>query len=159
MITWKKAVALMASVAALASMAACGSGDATSGSGDNGGKKKVGFVAVGPEGGYRTANENDIKKAFKDAGSDLVYTPTQNNDQQKRIQAFNKFVNDEVDAIVLSSTEDSGWDESLKKAAQAEIPVVTVDRHVQVRDAEAKKAVVAYIGPDHGWQGERPPNG
>lgn len=66
MITWKKAVALMASVAALASMAACGSGDATSGSGDNGGKKKVGFVAVGPEGGYR------IKKAFKDAGSDLV---------------------------------------------------------------------------------------
>ncbi|MCF8884073.1 substrate-binding domain-containing protein, partial [Erythrobacter sp. SN021] len=62
------------------------------------------------------------------------------NDQQKQIQAFNKFVNDEVDAIILSSTEDSGWDDSLKKAAEAEIPVFTVDRNVDVKDAEAKKA-------------------
>ena len=103
------------------------------------GKKTVGFVAVGPEGGFRTANEKDIQKAFEDAGFDLTYSPTQNNDQQKQIQAFNKFVNDEVDAIILSSTEDSGWDDSLKKAAEAEIPVFTVDRNVDVKDAEARR--------------------
>lgn len=111
---WKKAIALVASAAALVSVAACGPSNA-GGSSDSG-KKTVGFVAVGPEGGFRTANEKDIQKAFEDAGFDLTYSPTQNNDQQKQIQAFNKFVNDEVDAIILSSTEDSGWDDSLKKA-------------------------------------------
>ena len=135
---WKKAIALVASAAALVSVAACGPSNA-GGSSDSG-KKTVGFVAVGPEGGFRTANEKDIQQAFEDAGFDLTYSPTQNNDQQKQIQAFNKFVNDEVDAIILSSTEDSGWDDSLKKAAEAEIPVFTVDRNVDVKDAEAKKA-------------------
>ena len=149
---WKKAIALVASAAALVSVAACGSG---SGSSDNGGKKTVGFVAVGPEGGFRTANEDDIKAAFKDAGFELLYSPTQNNDQQKQIQAFNKFVNDEVDAIILSSTEDSGWDESLKKAAEAEIPVFTVDRNVDVKDSEAKKAIVSHIGPSNEWCGQQ----
>lgn len=150
---WKKAIALVASAAALVSVAACGSSNA-GGSSDSG-KKTVGFVAVGPEGGFRTANEKDIQKAFEDAGFDLTYSPTQNNDQQKQIQAFNKFVNDEVDAIILSSTEDSGWDDSLKKAAEAEIPVFTVDRNVDVKDAEAKKAIVAHIGPSNVWCGEQ----
>ena len=150
---WKKAVALVASAAALVSVAACGSAS-SSGSSDSG-KKTVGFVAVGPEGGFRTANENDIKSAFKAAGFDLIYSPTQNNDQQKQIQAFSKFVNDEVDAIILSSTEDSGWDDSLKKAAEAEIPVFTVDRNVDVKDAEAKKAIVSHIGPSNEWCGQQ----
>ena len=148
---WKKAIALVASAAV--SVAACGSSNA-GGSSDSG-KKTVGFVAVGPEGGFRTANEKDIQQAFEDAGFDLTYSPTQNNDQQKQIQAFNKFVNDEVDAIILSSTEDSGWDDSLKKAAEAEIPVFTVDRNVDVKDAEAKKAIVAHIGPSNVWCGEQ----
>ena len=132
---WKKAIALVASAAALVSVAACGPSNA-GGSSDSG-KKTV----VGPEGGFRTANEKDIQKAFEDAGFDLTYSPTQNNDQQKQIQAFNKFVNDEVDAIILSSTEDSGWDDSLKKAAEAEIPVF--------------KAIVAHIGPSNVWCGEQ----
>ena len=51
---WKKAIALVASAAALVSVAACGSSNA-GGSSDSG-KKTVGFVAVGPEGGFRTAN-------------------------------------------------------------------------------------------------------
>ena len=68
---WKKAIALVASAAALVSVAACGSSNA-GGSSDSG-KKTVGFVAVGPEGGFRTANEKDIQKAFEDAGFDLTY--------------------------------------------------------------------------------------
>ena len=151
---WKKAIAVCASAAALVSMAACGSSNAGSKS-DDGGKKTIGFVAVGPEGGFRTANENDLKKAFKDAGFNLVYSPTQNNDQQKQIQAFNKFVNDEVDAIVLSATNDSGWDDCLENAAEAEIPVFTVDRNIDIKSAEAKKAVVSHIGPSNVWAGEQ----
>lgn len=149
---WKKGIALVASAAAMMSLAACGGSGEASGDSD---KPTVGFVAVGPEGGFRTANENDLKQAFEDAGFNLIYSPTQNNDQQKQIQAFNKFVNDEVDAIVLSSTEDSGWDESLKKAAEAEIPVFTVDRNVEVTDEDAAKAIVSHIGPSNEWAGQQ----
>ena len=158
MMNWKKAIALVASAAALVSVAACGSsnaGDAGADGGSDGGKKTVGFVAVGPEGGFRTANEKDIQNAFKDAGFELTYSPTTGSDQSKQIQAFNKFVNDEVDAIILSSTEDSGWDDSLKKAAEAEIPVFTLDRNVDVTDAEAKKAIVSHIGPSNEWCGQQ----
>lgn len=150
---WKRAIALVASGAALLSFAACGNGGNAEGGDDS--KPTIGFVAVGPEGGFRTANENDLQDAFKKAGFDLIYSPTQNNDQQKQIQAFNKFVNDEVDAIVLSSTEDSGWDESLKKAKEAEIPVFTVDRDVDVTDPEAASAIVSHIGPSNEWAGEQ----
>lgn len=151
---WKKSLALITATAALVGMAACGSSNNNS-SGSKSGKKTVGFVAVGPEGGFRTANEEDVKKAFKSAGFDLIYSPTQNNDQQKQIQAFSKFVNDGVDAIVLSATEDSGWDDSLKKAAEAEIPVFTVDRDIDVKDAKAKNAVVSHIGPSNEWAGQQ----
>lgn len=156
---WKKALAIVASAATLVSFAACGSANAgDSGDGGDSGKKTIGFVAVGPEGGFRTANENDLKAAFEDAGFELTYSPTSNNDQQKQIQAFNKFINDEVDAIVLSATEDKGWDECLKKAKEAEIPVFTVDRNVSVEDEDAKSAIVSHIGPSNEWAGEQAAN-
>ncbi|MCH4158992.1 MAG: hypothetical protein LKF35_02580 [Bifidobacterium minimum] len=72
----KKGIAVIAAAAALISVSACGSSNSSS----NDGKKTIGFVAVGPEGGFRTANENDLKKAFKEEGFNLVYSPTQNND-------------------------------------------------------------------------------
>lgn len=148
---WKKTIAFAVAGASLVSLAACGNNSSSS----KGGKKTVGFVAVGPEGGFRTENENDIKKAFKKAGFNLIYSPTQNNDQQKQIQAFNKFVSDEVDAIILSATEDSGWDDCLEKAKKAEIPVFTLDRNVQAKSADAKAAIVSHIGPSNIWCGEQ----
>ena len=106
-----RAVTFVVAGATMLTMAACGNGGSSS---SKDGKKTIGFVAVGPEGGFRTANENDLKKAFKKEGFKLIYSPTQNNDQQKQIQAFNKFVTDGVDAIILSATEDSGWDQCLE---------------------------------------------
>ncbi|MFD0704415.1 ABC transporter substrate-binding protein [Alloscardovia venturai] len=147
----KKVITFTAAVATVFGLSACGS----SGGAKNSSEKTIGFVAVGPEGGFRTANENDLKAAFKKAGFKLIYSPTQNNDQQKQIQAFNKFVNDEVDAIILSATEDSGWDASLEKAAKAEIPVFTVDRNIDIKSDAAKKAIASHIGPSNEWAGEQ----
>ena len=128
-----------------------GSGSAAGSAAAEGGKK-VGFVAVGPEGGWRTANEDDVKAAFKKAGFDLTYSPTEKNDQQKQITAFNKFVNDEVDAIILSATEAKGWEDCLKKAQEAEIPVVLLDRGIEPNDTSL---YTSHIGPSNKWAGEQ----
>ncbi|WP_345800335.1 substrate-binding domain-containing protein [Microbacterium sp. AZCO] len=118
------------------------SGD--SGSGD---LTTVGFVAVGPEGGWRNANEQAIKDAFsEDAGFDLKYAPAASpTDQKSQIDAFKTFVNDEVDVILLTATEASGWDDSLKLAQEAEIPVILLDRGVDSSD----DLYVTRIAPDN----------
>jgi len=113
-------------------LAGCSSGDAEPGgeaSGGSGELTTVGFVAVGPEGGWRNANEQAIKDAFtEDAGFELKYAPAASpSDQKSQLDAFSTFVNDEVDVILLTATEASGWEDSLKLAKEAEIPVILLD--------------------------------
>ncbi|MGO1266522.1 MAG: sugar ABC transporter substrate-binding protein, partial [Microbacterium gubbeenense] len=68
-------------------LAACSGGDGGSGGGDE--LATVGFVAVGPEGAWREANESNIQETFtKDAGFDLKFAPAANLDQKSQIDAF-----------------------------------------------------------------------
>ncbi|MFH8248738.1 substrate-binding domain-containing protein [Microbacterium sp. B2969] len=130
----------------LAGCSGSASGDSADG-GDSGDLTTVGFVAVGPEGGWRNANEQAIKDAFtEDAGFDLKYAPAASpTDQKSQIDAFTTFVNDEVDVILLTATEASGWEDSLKLAQEAEIPVILLDRGVDASD----DLYVTRIAPDN----------
>ncbi|WP_214465287.1 substrate-binding domain-containing protein [Microbacterium flavescens] len=135
----------------LAGCAGGGNGGGDNGDGgDAGGDGElttVGFVAVGPEGGWRNANEQAIKDAFsEEAGFDLKYAPAASpTDQKSQIDAFATFVNDEVDVILLTATEASGWDDSLELAQEAEIPVILLDRGVDSSD----DLYVTRIAPDN----------
>jgi simple sugar transport system substrate-binding protein len=133
----------LAAVAAftLAALTACGGGasdDGGSGSADGGGDgdlTTIGFVAVGPEGAWRNANEQNVQDTFtKEAGFDLKYAPAANLDQKSQIDAFTAFVDEGVDLILLSATEATGWEDSLKRAQEAEIPVILVDRGIEPDD-------------------------
>jgi len=132
-------------------LSACSGGAEPAGSGSAaaGGDKPitVGFVAVGPEGGWRNANEQAIKDAFtKDAGFDLKYAPAASpSDQKSQLDAFSTFVNDEVDVILLTATEASGWEDELKKAKEANIPVILLDRGVDA----SSDLYVTRIAPDN----------
>lgn len=152
---YRKAIGGVAALVMAGSMLAACSGDGGSdaeGDGDTASSDiTVGFVAVGPEGGFRTANEQDIQNAFKDAGIELKYAPTQQNDQQKQLQAFASFVDEGVDAIVLSATEATGWEDSLNEAAEAEIPVILVDRGIEPDD---ESLYATHIGPSNITAGE-----
>lgn len=115
----------------------------------------VGYVAVGPEGGWRDAHEKAVRDAFAaDSSFDLKYAPASSpTDQNSQINAFNTFVNDEVDAILLTATEASGWEDSLELAQEAEIPVILLDRGVDASDdlyatriAPDNIAVAAQVG-------------
>lgn len=104
----------------------------------------VGFVAVGPEGAWRAANEANVQNTFtEDAGFDLKYAPATNLDQQSQIAAFTSFVDEGVDIILLSATEGSGWEDSLSRAQEAEIPVVLVDRGITPDDSSLYETRIA----------------
>ena len=107
----------------------------------------VGFVAVGPEGGWRNANEQAVKDVFSgSAGFELTYAPAASpSDQQSQLDAFATFVNEKVDVILLTATEASGWENSLKLAKDAEIPVILLDRGVDA----GEDLYVTRIAPDN----------
>lgn len=117
------------------SLAACSGGTAPGDAAASGGAAKlttIGFVAVGPEGDWRKANEQNMQDTFtKEAGFDLKYAPATNLDQKSQIDAFTSFVDSGVDLILLSATEGSGWEASLKKAQEAQIPVILIDRGIE----------------------------
>jgi simple sugar transport system substrate-binding protein len=146
-----RAVAGIALVGALAlGVTACsgGSDSADSGSGGSDGElTTIGFVAVGPEGGWRTANEQNIQDSFsKENGFDLKYAPATNGDQNSQITAFTSFIDEGVDAILLSATEATGWESVLERAQEAEIPVVLLDRGIEPNDPEL---YTSHIAPDN----------
>ena len=142
---WVRALFGVAGAAALAlSLAACSDGT-DEGGGD--GAITVGFVAVGPEGAWRAANEQNVQDTFTaEAGFDLRYAPATNLDQQSQIAAFTSFVDEGVDVILLSATEATGWETSLQRAQEAEIPVILVDRGIEPDDTSL---YVTRVAPDN----------
>ena len=127
-------------------LAACSSGDASTGGGSDD-PVTIGFVAVGPEGAWRQANEQDIQDTFtEDAGFTLKFAPAANLDQKSQIDAFSSFIDEGVDLILLSATEGSGWEESLSRAQEAEIPVLLIDRGIEPDDTDL---YVTRLAPDN----------
>jgi len=128
---------------------ACGD-DGGSGGGSGGGTIKVGFAQTGSESGWRSANTESMKKAFsKSNGFDLVFNAA-DNDPAAQIAAVRSFINQGVDAIVVAPIVEDGWDDVLKEAKDADIPVVLEDRTVSSSD----DLYASWVGDDFEKEGE-----
>jgi simple sugar transport system substrate-binding protein len=139
-------VAMLGALALVA--AGCGSGSDDSSSG--GGTIKVGFAQTGSESGWRSANTESMKKAFSKAnGFDLVFNAA-DNDPAAQIAAVRSFINQGVDAIVIAPIVEDGWDDVLKEADDADIPVILEDRTVSADDG----LYASWVGDDFEKEGE-----
>lgn len=76
----------------------------------------------------------------------LEVRPATNLDQKSQIDAFTSFVDEGVDVILLSATEGSGWEDSLSRAQEAEIPVILIDRGIEPDNTDL---YVTRIAPDN----------
>ena len=114
-----------------ASEAASGETEAAGNTGD---VITVGFSQVGAESDWRTANSESMKSTFStENGYNLIFDDAQQK-QENQIAAIRNFIQQEVDYIVLAPVTESGWDTVLQEAKDAEIPVIIVDRMVNVSD-------------------------
>lgn len=111
---------------------------------------KVGIINNDPnESGYRTANDADLKAMFtEENGYDASFAYSLKNDEQ--IEAAQKFIQDEVDYLLLSAADTSGWDTVLQDAADAGIYVILFDRTI---DAD-ESLYVASVVSDMAKEGE-----
>lgn len=104
---------------------------------------KVGIINLDPsESGYREANVKDLHNVFTaENGYDATFVTAPTADKQ--LEAANTFINDEVDYILVSAAEVTGWDEVLEAAAEAGIGVFLFDRMIECDPSLYIAAVVS----------------
>lgn len=144
---------LMAGAMALA-LAGCSSNDATTSAGASapaaGKVITVGFAQTGSESGWRAANTESMKTAFSEANGFKLIFNAADNKPEAQIAAVHSFINQKVDAIVIAAVVTTGWDDVLKEAQAAKIPVILEDRTI---DADPS-LYAAWFGDDFKAEGK-----
>ena len=161
----KKVLSLLLAAALAISLAACGgaasstpaassAAPAASTASTTGGNDLivVGFSQVGAESDWRTANTESMKSTFTEAnGYKLIFDDAQQK-QENQITAIRNFIQQEVDYIVLAPVTETGWDTVLQEAKDAGIPVIIVDRMIDVSD---DSLFTAWVGSDFRAEGDK----
>lgn len=112
----------------------------------------VGFSQLGAESDWRTANTESMKSTFtEENGYELIFEDGQQK-QSNQIMAIRTFIQQGVDYIVLAPVIETGWDTVLQEAKDAGIPVILVDRMVDVSD---ESLYTAWVGSDFALEGDK----
>ena len=111
----------------------------------------IGFSQIGAESEWRTANTNDVKEAAKAHNVNLKFSDAQQK-QENQIKAIRTFIAQKVDLIGLVPIVATGWDNILREAKRAKIPVLIVDRDLTVSDPSL---YVAKSGTDSYAEGQK----
>lgn len=112
----------------------------------------IGFSQVGAESDWRTANTESMKSTFSEEnGYELIFDDAQQK-QENQLTAIRNFIQQEVDYILLAPVTETGWDTVLQEAKDADIPVIIVDRMVDVSD---DSLYTTWIGTDSLLEGRK----
>jgi simple sugar transport system substrate-binding protein len=109
---------------------------------------KVGIINNPPsESGYRTANDKDFKAVFTSAnGYEASFSYSDKLEEQ--LVAFNQFVTNGVDYILLSAAATDGWNDALISAQKVGVKVFLFDRMVSAPDSLYDAAVVSDMAQE-----------
>lgn len=112
----------------------------------------VGFSQLGAESDWRSSNTESMKSALSEKnGYKLIFEDGQQK-QTNQITAIRTFIQQEVDYIVLAPVAEKGWDTVLREAKNAGIPVIVVDRMVDVED---ESLFTCWVGSDFELEGKK----
>ncbi|SFL45967.1 simple sugar transport system substrate-binding protein [Gracilibacillus orientalis] len=118
---------------------------------DSSGPIVIGFSQIGAESGWRTAETESIKDTLEnDPQFELKFSDAQQK-QENQIKALRNFIAQQVDIIALAPVVESGWETVLTEAKDADIPVILLDRRIEVED---ESLYTSFIGSDFILEGE-----
>lgn len=109
---------------------------------------KAGIINADPnESNYRMANDLDMKSVFNAAnGYDAMFFYSLKASEQ--ISAAEKFIEDEVDYLLISADDVSGWEGVLEKAKNAGIKVILFDRPIEADESLYEALVISDISKE-----------
>jgi simple sugar transport system substrate-binding protein len=105
-------------------------------------KLTVGFSQVGAESSWRSAETESIRSEAAARGINLKFSDAQQK-QENQIKAIRSFIAQRVDAIILAPVVETGWEPVLTEAKRSKIPVILVDRGVNVADQSLYETLIA----------------
>ncbi len=111
----------------------------------------VGFSQLGAESSWRIANTASMVSAADSYGFAMLMENA-NQKQELQIKSIRSFIASRVDVIVFSPIVETGWDNVLREARQAGIPVILMDRMIETSD---DTLYTAYVGADFYAEGRR----
>ena len=145
----RKTICLFSALAALLLLSAC-----THSSGTVSEERliRVGFSQVGSESDWRVANTKSMTAALSEEnGFELLFDNAKQH-QENQLLAIRNFIQQDVDYIVLAPISESGWDDVLLEARNANIPVIIADRQIDVGDSSL---YAGWVGSDNTAEGQR----
>ena len=110
----------------------------------------IGFSQSGTESKWRKRHTESIKNELEKENQVLYRNGYMS--QERQIQDIRTFIAYKVDLIVFTPLQEDGWEVILREAKQAEIPVIVVDRHINVSD---QSLYITHIGPSFKAEGNR----
>lgn len=112
----------------------------------------IGFSQSEPDSAsFRAAETQSIRDAAEEVGAEVIVTNA-NAELPKQISDIQDLINQGVDILVVAPVNSDGLTPALEAAAEAGIPVITIDRKV---NDEACSEYVAFLGSDFYEQGQR----
>ena len=129
---------------------ACGTGQGLHGDPAEEDLVVVGMSQVGAESDWRVANSESMKAVFTEGNGYRLLFEDARQKQENQITAIRRFIQQQVDYIVLMPISETGWDSVLQEARDAGISVILVDRMVDVED---ENLYAAHIGSDFRREG------
>lgn len=110
----------------------------------------LGFSQIGSESAWRQANTESIKSAAATSNIDLRFSDARQQ-QVNQVAAIRRFIAEKVDVIAFAPVVSTGWEDVLKEAKAAGIPVILTDRAV---DADPS-LYAGFLGSDFVEEGRK----
>ena len=110
----------------------------------------VGVSQLGSESVWRSANTESVQETITPANGYFLIFNNARQIQENQIKAIRGYISQKVDYIVFSPVTETGWDTVLTEAKAAGIPVILMDRAVDVED---KSLYVTRVGSDMNEEG------
>lgn len=91
----------------------------------------IGFSQIGSESSWRLRNTESIFEAATERNIKILFDDAKQK-QSNQLKAIRSFIVYQVDAIVFVPIVSTGWDNVLQEAKEAQIPVIVIDRQIDV---------------------------
>jgi galactofuranose transport system substrate-binding protein len=104
----------------------------------------LGFSQIGAESAWRNCNTRSVRDAASSSGIQLLFENAEQK-QENQIKAIRSFIAYQVDVIAFVPIVADGWDNVLREAKEAGIPVLVTDRKINTSDPNL---YAGFIGTD-----------
>lgn len=120
----------------------------------DGAKIILGFSQIGTESSWRTENTRSVFEAAAEQGIQVLYDDAQQK-QTNQLKAIRSFIVYRVDVIAFVPIVEDGWDNVLREAKEARIPVIVVDRKIKTQDESLYAGFIGEDGIEEGRKAAR----